>query len=334
MLELSHSTKLFEKGSEASEILNYLISRSLLISRSHTWTQLECQSSPDLLERIGIREESVEGVGREKSLAIIGTKENAVKRKRTVEEDMFVTSAERGDTKGRNVGKPENSPKRPKYLQRSVWANLDDLLPFSPTAASTVTDDPLPRPSREEFENTDAILTISKNPDLFRIITPINVDKFEQLLIAHPNQPFVESVCTSLREGFWPWACTQKEEYPITWDFSNRPPKNEHEAIFLRGQRDIEVAAERYSEDFGTDLLPGMYSTPIHAVPKPRSEKLRLVNDHSAGPFSLNSMIAREDIAGAKMDSIADLVEALLRYRADHLNKKLVMFKSDVSAAY
>ena len=45
-------------------------------------------------------------------------------------------------------------------------------------------------------------------------------------------------------------------------------------------------------------------------------------------------MIAREDIAGAKMDSIADLVEALLRYRADHLNKKLVMFKSDVSAAY
>ena len=247
---------------------------------------------------------------------------------------MFVTSVERGDTKERNVGKPENSPKRPKYLQRSVWANLDDLLPFSPTAASTVTDDPLPRPSREEFENTDAILTISKNPDLFRIITPINVDKFEQLLIAHPNQPFVESVCTSLREGFWPWACTRKEEYPITWDFSNRPPKNEHEAIFLRGQRDIEVAAERYSKDFGTDLLPGMYSTPIHAVPKPRSEKLRLVNDHSAGPFSLNSMIAREDIAGAKMDSIADLVEALLRYRADHPNKKLVMFKSDVSAAY
>ena len=62
--------------------------------------------------RLGLTE-SVEGVGREKSLAIIGTKENAVKRKRTVEEDMFVTSVERGDTKERNVGKPENSPKRP-----------------------------------------------------------------------------------------------------------------------------------------------------------------------------------------------------------------------------
>lgn len=77
-----------------------------------------------------------------------------------------------------------------------------------------------------------------------------------------------------------------------------------------------------------------MYSTLIHAVPKPRSDKLRLVNDHSAGPFSLNSMIAHEDIAGAKMDTISDLTEALLRYRRVHPDKKLVIFKSDVSAAY
>ena len=82
------------------------------------------------------------------------------------------------------------------------------------------------------------------------------------------------------------------------------------------------------------DLLPGMYSTPIHAVPKPRSEKLRLVNDHSAGPFSLNSMIARSDVAGAKMDSISDLIGALLKYRKQFPDKSLVLFKSDVSAAY
>jgi hypothetical protein len=123
-------------------------------------------------------------------------------------------------------------------------------------------------------------------------------------------------------------------EYPVTWDYSKRPPKNEHEAIFLRAQRDTEIEAGRYSESFGPGLLPGMYSTPIHAMPKPRSEKLRLVNDHSAGPFSLNSMIAREDVAGAKMDSISDLTEALIRYRKIYPGKKLVIFKSDVSAAY
>jgi hypothetical protein len=134
------------------------------------------------------------------------------------------------------------------------------------------------RPDRTGPANT------SDNPHLFKIVTPINVD---------PNKPFVQSVCVSLREGFWPWANTQKEEYPTTWDFSERPPKTEREADFLRNQRDVEIDADRYSESFGTNLLPGMYSTPIHAVPKPRSVKLRLVNDHSAGPYSLNSMISR-----------------------------------------
>ena len=77
-----------------------------------------------------------------------------------------------------------------------------------------------------------------------------------------------------------------------------------------------------------------MYSTPIHAIPKPHSEKLRLFNDHSAGLFSLNSMIARSDVAGAKMDLISDLIGALLKYRKQFPDKSLVLFKSDVSAAY
>jgi hypothetical protein len=219
-------------------------------------------------------------------------------------------------------------------MQRSVWTSVEDSSSISPTALCTETDDSLPRPLPDEFENRDAIATIKHNPHLFKIITPIKVDRFEELLGSHPNKPFVRSVCVSLREGFWPWAVTQREEYPSTWDFSDRPPKTEREAGFLRDQRDIELAEGRYSESFGTDLLPGMYSTPIHAVPKPRSEKLRLVNDHSAGEFSLNSMIARADVVGAKMDSISDLIGALLRYRKDYPGVALVLFKSDVSAAY
>jgi len=41
---------------------------------------------------------------------------------------------------------------------------------------------------------------------------------------------------------------------------------------FIRNQRDAEIAAGRFSELFGPDLLPGMYSTPIHAVPKGESD--------------------------------------------------------------
>ena len=77
-----------------------------------------------------------------------------------------------------------------------------------------------------------------------------------------------------------------------------------------------------------------MYSTPVHAVPKPQSEKLHLVNDHSASNFSLNSMITWEDVEGVKMDSISDLIGAIVRYKIHYPDMTLILFKSDVSAAY
>jgi len=40
--------------------------------------------------------------------------------------------------------------------------------------------------------------------------------------------------------------------------------------------RDLEIAEERYSTSFCTKLLPGMYSLPISAVPKPHLTNLRL----------------------------------------------------------
>src|SRR5271168_2561409 len=281
------------------------------------------------------KKESEGRIGRETNLVTNGTTVNAVKRKSTAEYCMCATSVGRVDTKEKNVESHELVPKRPKYLEWSVWTNVKVSPSYSPTEWGTLMDDPLPRPPPEEFANLDAITTIHDNPHSFRLVTPINVDRFEELLGSHPNVLFVESVCIiSLREGFWPWANTQKEKYPITWDFSDRPPKTELEAGFLRDQRDVEIAAGRYSEGFGKDLLPGMYSTPIHAIPKPRSEKLRLVNDHSAGTYSLNSMIAREDVVGAKMDTISDLIGALLRYCKQHPDTTLILFKSDVSAAY
>ena len=78
-----------------------------------------------------------------------------------------------------------------------------------------------------------------------------------------------------------------------------------------------------------------MYSMPIHSVPKPGTNKLRLVVDHSATNYSLNSMISRDDIAGCKLDTIKDLVDSLLQFRREYGPQiKLVLFKSDVSAAY
>ncbi|KAH7903103.1 hypothetical protein BJ138DRAFT_1138793 [Hygrophoropsis aurantiaca] len=191
----------------------------------------------------------------------------------------------------------------------------------------------MPRPPMSEFQNIEALKTIQENPHLFHVSTPIHVDRFESLLASHPNQPFVKSVCVGLREGFWPFANTHYGEYPLTLDKSHRPPKTINERNFLHDQIQKEVEKNRYSPAFGPNL-PGMYSMPIHAVPKPGTDKHRLVTDHSAGNFSLNSMIDRDDIAGVTLDNIQDLGNALRIFRDNDSDAPLHLWKADVSEAY
>jgi hypothetical protein len=128
----------------------------------------------------------------------------------------------------------------------------------------------------KELANLEASKTIEENPNLFKIVTPINVNRFENLLKTHPNCPFIESVCKGLREGFWLWADTQFETYPTPVDESLGMPPSYNKADFLREQRDHKCSKGRFSGSFGQDLLPGMHASPIHAVPKPQSEKLRM----------------------------------------------------------
>ncbi|KIK87751.1 hypothetical protein PAXRUDRAFT_77812, partial [Paxillus rubicundulus Ve08.2h10] len=170
---------------------------------------------------------------------------------------------------------------------------------------------PLPHPPAEEFSNHEALDTIVSHPHLFKVSTPIHVDRFEALLANHLNPPFVRSVCQGLREGFWPFANTHPNEWPVTWDNSHQPLKTQAEKDFIAAQIHKELEADRYSAPFGPELLPGMYSMPIHAVPKPGTDKYHLVTDHSAGEFTLNNMIRREDIAGVTLDNIQDLGNAL-----------------------
>jgi hypothetical protein len=170
--------------------------------------------------------------------------------------------------------------------------------------------------------------TIKQNPHLFWIITPIKVDVFESYLKAHPNRPFVKSVCQGLRDGFWPWADTNLPDYPITWDNSHRPLKDDAHKLFLTEQADIEVAARHFSSAFGNDLLLEMYSSPLGVVPK-----LRMVVDQSAEPFSPNSMIPKIKCR-VQMDSLYHLGHALKKVRSTHPDARLIGWKSDVSNAY
>ncbi|KIJ43053.1 hypothetical protein M422DRAFT_118624, partial [Sphaerobolus stellatus SS14] len=94
--------------------------------------------------------------------------------------------------------------KRPRYTRGFLWSADEE--PGTPSATSTISAAPLPSPPQSELSNQIALETIRKNPHLFKIVTPINVLRFEALLQSHPNRPYVESVCRGLREGFWPHA--------------------------------------------------------------------------------------------------------------------------------
>lgn len=220
---------------------------------------------------------------------------------------------------------------KPKYLRYNLWRTDGEMSPNSADWSEHAP--PLPRIPTTELSNPVVARTIDENSHLFKIVTPINVDRFEELLLDHPNPAFVESVCYGLRNGFWPWANTHQGVYPVTHDASRAPPSDPARNAFLSTQRDLEVQKGRFSESFGTSLLPGMYCMPIHAVPKPHSTDLRMVTDQSAGEYSLNSMMHREDSPSYPLDNMRHLGEMLLAFRKKS-SARLTMFKSDIAEAY
>jgi hypothetical protein len=226
----------------------------------------------------------------------------------------------------------EHRAKRPRYTRGLLWDDEEDLL--SATAQYSLTAEPLPCIPLKEALNTDLMNTIRDHPDLFKVDCPVNIERFEELLVDHPNRPFVLSVCRALREGFWPFADTKCGDYPTTWDHSDRKPGCPEHAAFITKQVQTEVTKGRYSEAFGPDLLPGMYSSPVHAIPKPGTDTFRLINDQSAGDFSPNSMIHPDDVAGTCMDGIRSLRASLRAHREAYGDEELVIFKCDIQEAY
>jgi hypothetical protein len=81
-----------------------------------------------------------------------------------------------------------------------------------------------------------------------------------------------------------------------------------------------------------------MYCMSIYAVPKPHSEKLRLVNDHSVSKYSLNSMVDHSQVTGYPMDNLAQFGQQLVKLRKEQPDLQtldsIVIWKSDISEAY
>ncbi|KIM20800.1 hypothetical protein M408DRAFT_333803, partial [Serendipita vermifera MAFF 305830] len=108
---------------------------------------------------------------------------------------------------------------------------------------------------------------------------------------------------------------------------------SEEEVAFIQETCREEEEAGRFSSPFGSELLPGMVCGPVFPVPKPGTNKLRLVTDHSAGTFSLNSLIP-EDSRSVRFDNLHDLGSSLRHFHRVNNRGPRWLFKSDVSKAY
>ena len=122
--------------------------------------------------------------------------------------------------------------------------------------------------------------------------------------------------------------------YPTTHDESQPTPNTSSKADFLRKQLRTELEKGRFSPSLGRNLLPGMFSMPIYAVPKPNSTDLRLVTDQSYGDFSLNSMVDHKRVTGFPLDNLSHFGEMLLDPHRTNSGSQFVVWKSDIAEAY
>ena len=209
--------------------------------------------------------------------------------KQNASTNIFARIAENAVTDRRTARTDQNEicGLQPKYLCHNLWEESSTLSPT--TAEWSEHAKPLPRPPLSKTLDPISAKTIADHPQLFKIQTPIKIDVFENLLKDHPNPLFVKSVCDGLREGFWLWANNLSEGFPQTHDESRPMPSDDKRIRFIQEQCQKEQDKGYFSQSFGTDVLDGMYSMPIYAVPKPHSTDLCLVTDHSSGPYSLNN---------------------------------------------
>jgi hypothetical protein len=198
---------------------------------------------------------------------------------------------------------------RPRYAQDFMWSvNEPEHVSLAMTSIHTP---PVPAPPQAEVFNPVAQSTIRSHPHLFQITTPVNVDVFCALLREHPNQPLVSSVQDGLVHGFWPWASMVDSGRPDIVDNLKREIKDPTHLAFILQQRDEELVLCRFSPAFSS-LLPGMMCVLLWVIPKPHSDKLRLIVDHSAGEYLPNSYIPTHE-GRFHLDTLHQLGSALIR---------------------
>ncbi|KAF5368147.1 hypothetical protein D9615_010186 [Tricholomella constricta] len=218
----------------------------------------------------------------------------------------------------------------PRFRRGYVWS--DSSSPhsenISPSALYTETAPPLPMPPSHLLDDPDIKRSLLAMEHHIKVETPFDVDKFESMLHDHPNQPFVESVVTGLREGFWPF--DEGDWKAEVADKMDNYSVEDLDLKAIRNFRDKEMKAGRWSEALETtELLAGMKLSPMFVVWQ--NGKGRVITDHSGS--GINDGIPKE--AGkVRYDDMHSFGTTLREARRAHPGERFVTWKSDVASAF
>lgn len=204
-------------------------------------------------------------------------------------------------------------------FRRGLEWNWSSTKGFSKALDASLHAAPLPRPPPIDSDPC-AAYAIKQYPDVFKIVCPIDVPLLAHLLRDHPNRAFVESVLHGLTHGFWPFADLPS---PDITHHPNHRVCGDH-PIALAKSRDEELEGGRYSPPF-YHLLQGMKVSPLLAVEKPGSSKLRICTDMSFGAPSLNDLIDK-DKARVAYDSLISFAPYMTEIETQ--DGALVLWKS------
>lgn len=216
-----------------------------------------------------------------------------------------------------------DEPNDHNYL-RNMEFDSNSCQGYSDSLNFSLSADPLPPPPPLSSDSL-AAAAIVKREDLFKIISPIHVPRFANLLEKHPNQLFVNSILRGLTEGFWPMSSLPSRETVI---YENHVSGPEAETV-LGKARDKELKFNRYSKPFNT-LSPGMKVAPL-CLAQNKSGKTRMCTDMSYGKPSPNDLIEKSSVS-IQLDTISSFIPHMLRRR--RRKEEFIIWKSDCDSAF
>lgn len=157
-------------------------------------------------------------------------------------------------------------------------------------------------------------------------VTPVNVVSLKSGLSGHPNQLFVDKLCSELTEG-----ARIGYSGPRSPRFSKNLPTASENPTIVSNNIAEEVKKGRTAGPFQSPPFENFQVSPIGIVPKKHSEKFRTIFHLSfpkSGTSSVNYFIDKDDFS-LQYITIDNAIEAIQKF-----GRNCFMAKTDIESAF